>query len=101
MVQKLQEDQRDEALSQLPGWQLSASADAISRRYVFRNFNEAFGFMSRVAMQAEKIDHHPEWSNVYRTVDVSLTTHSVRGLSELDVSMAKFMDRIADTNSTR
>ena len=69
--------------------------DAIRRVFTFANFNEAFGFMSRAALYAEKLDHHPEWSNVYKTVDVTLSTHSVDGLSELDIKMARFMDKVA------
>jgi 4a-hydroxytetrahydrobiopterin dehydratase len=63
---------------------------------LFKNFNEAFGFMTRVAMQAEKLDHHPEWFNVYKTVDVTLATHDVDGLSDLDIKLARFMDKVAN-----
>ncbi|MCB1457682.1 MAG: 4a-hydroxytetrahydrobiopterin dehydratase [Nitratireductor sp.] len=92
MVKLLQEAERASALASLPEWELSTVGDAISRRFSFRDFNEAFGFMTQVALQAEKVDHHPEWSNIWRRVDVRLTTHSVRGLSHLDVEMARFMD---------
>ncbi len=96
MAEKLEGKSREEALGSLRHWQTVEGRDAIRREFTFKNFNEAFGFMSRVALYAEKLDHHPEWSNVYKSVDVTLTTHSVDGLSELDIRMAKFMDRIAD-----
>ena len=69
--------------------------DAIARRFVFKDFNAAFGFMTRAALVAEKMDHHPEWSNVYRTVEVTLTTHDAKGLTGLDIALAEAMDRIA------
>ncbi len=69
--------------------------DAIRRSYRFRDFNAAFGFMSRVALTAEKLDHHPEWSNVYNRVDVTLTTHDAGGVTDLDVALATFMDAAA------
>lgn len=92
---KLTNGERSAALARLAGWQQVAGRDAITRRYVFKTFNEAFGFMTRVALVAEKMDHHPEWSNVYRTVDVTLTTHDAGGLTERDVRLAEAMDRIA------
>ena len=95
MVQKLESPAREEALAALDGWQVVEGRDAIRREFTFANFNEAFGFMSRVAMYAEKLDHHPEWSNVYKTVDVTLSTHSADGLTELDVKMARFMNKAA------
>lgn len=95
MANKLQGAARDEALDALTGWSLVEGRDAISKIFTFKNFNQAFGFMARVAMQAEKLDHHPEWSNIYKTVDVTLTTHDAGGLSELDVKMARFMDKAA------
>ena len=82
------------ALEQLPGWGAVEGREAISRRFEFRNFNEAFGFMTRVALYADKADHHPEWSNVYKTVDVTLATHDADGVTERDLAMARFMDRI-------
>ena len=69
--------------------------DAITKTFTFKNFNEAFGWMSRVAMAAEKMDHHPEWFNVYKTVEVTLATHDVGGLSGLDIKLAKMMDKMA------
>ena len=77
------------------GWTLQPDRDAIHKRFVFRNFVEAFGFMTRAALWAEKLDHHPEWSNVYKTVDVTLTTHDCDGLSALDIKLAQKMDSLA------
>lgn len=77
------------------GWSMVEGRDAIAKRFVFRNFVEAFGFMTRAALWAEKLNHHPEWSNVYKTVDVVLTTHDCDGLSELDVKLATRMDQLA------
>lgn len=82
------------ALLLLEGWSAVQSRDAIQKTYVFKNFSEAFGFMSRVALQAEKIDHHPEWSNVYNRVSVTLTTHDAKGVTQLDISLAAFMDQL-------
>ncbi len=93
MAEKLQGSERDEALAGLSGWTQVTGRDAISKTFVFRNFNEAFGWMSRVAMMAEKLDHHPEWSNVYKTVEVTLSTHDVDGLTSLDIKLARFMDK--------
>lgn len=76
------------------GWQLLEERDAISKTFKFRDFTEAFGWMARVALAAEKHDHHPEWFNVYNRVDVTLTTHDAGGLSELDVTLAHLMDGI-------
>ena len=85
-----------EVLSQLPVWAAApGERDAIRRQVVFGDFSRAFGFMTRVAMQAEKLDHHPEWSNVYSKVDIVLTTHDAGGVTELDVEMAKFIDGVA------
>ncbi len=95
MPKRLSAEARDEALLTLTGWRLADGREAITKRFVFRDFNEAFGWMSRVAMLAEKLDHHPEWSNVYRTVEVTLATHDVDGLSELDVRLARAMDSLA------
>ena len=84
------------AIAALTGWQAVAMRDAIEKRYRFPNFNAAFGFMARVAMFAEKLNHHPEWTNVYNRVDVTLTTHDAGGVTELDVRMAQFMDEVAE-----
>jgi 4a-hydroxytetrahydrobiopterin dehydratase len=85
----------DIAIAALSGWQAVAMRDAIEKRFRFANFNAAFGFMARVAMFAEKLNHHPEWTNVYNRVDVMLTTHDAGGVTELDVRMAQFMDEAA------
>jgi len=85
-----------EVLAQLPIWTAAkGEREAIYRKVVFGDFSRAFGFMSRVAMQAEKLDHHPEWGNVYSKVDIILTTHDAGGVTELDVQMAKFIDAVA------
>ncbi len=95
--EKLDDAARGQALDRLSaqGWQHDAARDAISKRFKFADFNAAFGFMARAALVAEKMDHHPEWSNVYNRVDVTLTTHDVGGLSELDVALAQKMDALA------
>lgn len=79
-------------LAELPAWQQAPEREAITRHFRFKDFNAAFGFMTRVAMQAEKLDHHPEWRNVYAEVEVVLTTHEIQGLSQRDVSLARWMD---------
>lgn len=83
------------ALSQLTGWQAVEGRDAISKSFRFKDFNAAFGFMTCVALEAEKRDHHPEWFNVYNRVEVVLTTHDADGVSALDVALAQFMDLLA------
>ena len=83
------------ALAQLPGWNAAPDRDAITKTFKFVDFNEAFGFMTRVALTADKLDHHPEWFNVYNRVEVLLTTHDADGVTELDVQLAKFMDSAA------
>jgi len=92
MVQKLSDADRKDALADLEGWQHDAGRDAISKAFKFADFVAAFGFMTRVALHAEKADHHPEWSNVYNTVDITLTTHDCDGLSERDIELAKQID---------
>ncbi|MGJ4858768.1 4a-hydroxytetrahydrobiopterin dehydratase [Labrys sp. KB_33_2] len=94
---KLNDDERRSALAELANWAATPGRDAIRRVFVFRNFNEAFGFMARAALTAEKLNHHPEWSNVYKTVDVTLSTHDADGLTELDLKLARNMDKIAAT----
>jgi len=76
------------------GWNQLEERDAIHKKFTFSNFNEAWGFMSRVALQAEKMNHHPEWFNVYNKVDVTLSSHDVKGLSDRDIRLATFMDKI-------
>lgn len=84
------------ALADLPAWSVAdGDRDAISRTFRFSDFNAAFGFMTRVALKADKMDHHPEWSNVYNRVEVLLTTHDADGVTDLDVQMARFMDEAA------
>ena len=97
MAELLSEQERQTALAALDGWAIVEGRDAITRTFKFKNFNQAFGFMSRVAMQAEKMDHHPEWFNVYGTLDVTLATHDAGGVTALDVEMATFMNKIANT----
>ena len=95
MAQKLTGQARKEALARLSGWNEATGRDAISKKFVFKDFNQAFGFMTRAALAAEKMDHHPEWFNVYKTVEVTLSTHDAGGLTELDVKLAGAMDRLA------
>ena len=83
------------AVAQLKGWKAVDGRDAISKNYTFADFNAAFGFMTRVALKADKMDHHPEWSNVYNKVEVVLTTHDAGGVTEKDVTLAAFMDEVA------
>ncbi len=97
MTEKLQGPARAEALAPLTasGWTEVEGRDAITRTYTFANFVEAFGFMARAALEAEKMGHHPEWLNVYKTVEVTLSTHDAGGLTELDTKLAAKMDALA------
>jgi 4a-hydroxytetrahydrobiopterin dehydratase len=95
MAQKLSGEARSRALARLKGWSEVKGRNAINKKFVFADFNEAFGFVARVALTAEKLDHHPEWSNVYKTVEVTLSTHDAGGLTELDVKLAEAMDKFA------
>jgi 4a-hydroxytetrahydrobiopterin dehydratase len=95
-MRKFEASARGSALAMLSGWSLVEGRDAITKRFQFRDFSEAFGWMARVALAAEKADHHPEWFNVYRTVDVTLSTHDAGGLTEKDIALAKVMDQLAD-----
>jgi 4a-hydroxytetrahydrobiopterin dehydratase len=95
MAQKLDEAARKGLAARLPGWTMATGRDAIQRTFKFEDFSEAFGFMARAALVAEKMDHHPEWTNVWNRVDVTLSTHSAGGLTELDVKLAEAMDKIA------
>jgi 4a-hydroxytetrahydrobiopterin dehydratase len=92
---KLTADERKAALAKLPGWSEVSGRDAISRKFEFKDFNQAFGFMTRAALVAEKMDHHPEWFNVYKTVEVTLSTHDAGGVTGLDIKLAEAMDKIA------
>ncbi|MGN6312065.1 MAG: 4a-hydroxytetrahydrobiopterin dehydratase [Xanthobacteraceae bacterium] len=95
MVERLTKDARAAALRELKGWAEVEGRDAISRTFVFKDFNEAFGFMARVAVAAEKADHHPEWRNVYKTVEVTLSTHDAGGVTARDIDLAKAMNAAA------
>ncbi len=94
MTDKLEGDARAQALSGLDGWSEDEGRDAISKSFTFADFNQAFGWMTRAALVAEKMDHHPEWFNVWNRVDVTLSTHSAGGLTDLDIRLAKKMDAI-------
>ena len=95
MVEKLSADARKAALKELSGWSDVSGRDAIARTFTFRDFNEAFGFMTRAALVAEKSDHHPEWRNVYKTVEVVLATHEAGGVTARDIELAQAMNAIA------
>lgn len=95
MVAKLDKPQRAAALKDLKGWSDDGKRDAIRKTFVFADFVEAFGFMTKAALVAERMDHHPEWSNVYKTVNVLLTTHDAGGLTMKDVELARAMDQAA------
>lgn len=84
----------DRAVRELSGWSVAADRDAIAKTFVFADFNAAFGFMARVGLMAEKMDHHPEWLNIYNRVEVTLSTHDAGGVTSLDVQMARFMDLV-------
>lgn len=93
MIAKLTPEQIREALAALPLWTLDESRGAIRRDFVFADFNEAFGFMTRIALAAERADHHPEWFNVYNRVEMTLSTHDCHGLSQRDIDMAHLAER--------
>jgi len=96
MAERLSAETRKAALQELlPGWTDTPGREAIARTFIFKDFNEAFGFMTRVALVAEKSDHHPEWRNVYKTVEVVLATHDAGGVTTLDIGLAKAMNAIA------
>lgn len=94
-ITPLNADERARLLPTLPGWQLQADRDAIFKRFEFADFNAAWGFMSRVALEAERANHHPEWRNVWNTVEVTLTTHDAPGLSMRDVELARKIEQFA------
>jgi 4a-hydroxytetrahydrobiopterin dehydratase len=96
MVDQLSEAERADALDGLPDWDYDDARDAIVRRFVFADFNEAFGFMTRVALLAERADHHPEWSNVWNRVEITLTTHDAGGLSERDIELAEAIEALLE-----
>ena len=95
MAERLSAEARKSALKELSGWTEATGREAIQRTFVFKDFNEAFGFMARSALVAEKSDHHPEWRNVYKTVEVVLATHDAGGVTALDIDLAKAMNAIA------
>lgn len=95
MTRKLNEAERRDFFAAFPGWAPIADRDAVRKTFVFADFGTAWGFMSRVALAAEKADHHPEWTNVYNRVEITLTTHDVNGLSERDAALAAFIERAA------
>jgi 4a-hydroxytetrahydrobiopterin dehydratase len=94
MIQTLTADERAQQIASLHGWQTVVDRDAIHRRFEFADFNEAFGFMTRVAIKAQEMDHHPEWFNVYNKVDITLSTHEANGVTERDIELASFIDSI-------
>lgn len=95
MAERLSGEARRTALAELAGWAEVEGRDAITRTFTFKDFNAAFGFMTRAALVAEKSDHHPEWRNVYRTVEVVLATHDAGGVTARDIALAKAMNAIA------
>lgn len=95
MAERLTGEDRRMALGGVPGWSEVSGRDAIQRTFTFKDFNEAFGFMTRAGLVAEKMDHHPEWTNVYKTVEVVLSTHDAGGLTALDIKLARAMNEIA------
>ena len=95
MAEKLTGSARAAALAKLDGWTEVQGRDAIRKKFTFKDFNEAFGFMARAALVAEKLDHHPEWFNVYNRVEVTLATHDAGGVTERDIKLAGEMDRLA------
>ncbi len=94
MVEKLTDDAKAAALAQLNGWRVAPDGDSIEKSFQFADFNAAWGFMTQVALQAERLDHHPEWRNVYGTVDIALSTHDCGGVSERDIALAAFIDSL-------
>lgn len=95
MAERLSAAARQRLADELPGWEPVEGRDALKKTFKFKSFNEAWGFMSRVALAAEKLNHHPEWFNVYNRVEITLTTHDCDGLSDLDVTLAKRIDKFA------
>lgn len=95
MVELLNTDDRKRALAELDGWTMADGRSAICRTFQFKTFKQAFAFMTQCAMRAEQLDHHPEWSNSYNRVDVVLATHTVNGVTRLDIQLARFMNKVA------
>ncbi len=95
----LMEVEREAALAELPGWSWDAERNAIAKSFRFRDFRAAFGFMTEVALAAERADHHPEWSNVWNRVDILLTTHSAKGLTQQDIALARIIEGIRSSGA--
>ena len=95
MVARLEGDARQQALAGLKGWKEDAGRDAITKEFRFADFNRAFAFVTQIALKAERMDHHPEWSNVYNRVTVALSTHECGGVSQRDIDLARFIDTLA------
>lgn len=95
MISRLSEEERITALESLPDWSYNPERDGIQRSFRFSDFTAAFGFMTSVALIAEKADHHPEWTNIYNRVDILLTTHDAKGLSKRDIALARQIDALA------
>jgi 4a-hydroxytetrahydrobiopterin dehydratase len=95
MIHKLTSEERAAKLAPLHGWQAVPGRDAIQREFKFADFNEAFGFMTRVAIKAQEMNHHPEWFNVYHKVAITLSTHDANGVTERDIELARFIDEVA------
>ncbi|MFC5429211.1 4a-hydroxytetrahydrobiopterin dehydratase [Paraburkholderia denitrificans] len=95
MINRLTSEERATQLAELHGWQSVAGRDAIARTFRFADFNEAFGFMTRIAIKAQEMNHHPEWFNVYSRVEITLSTHEADGLTARDIALARFIDSIA------
>ncbi|SDC14816.1 4a-hydroxytetrahydrobiopterin dehydratase [Sphingomonas sp. YR710] len=95
-IEALDEAERNDALDGVPDWDYDEARDAINRRFTFADFSAAFAFMTRVALLAEKADHHPEWSNVWNRVDIMLTTHDAGGLSHRDIALAEAIDALLE-----
>jgi 4a-hydroxytetrahydrobiopterin dehydratase len=96
MTEKLSAESLDAAMALLPHWSHDAAQDRITRQFKFGDFSQAFAFMTRVALAVEKADHHPDWSNVYNKVTISLSTHDAGGISQKDIHLAKKIDALAD-----
>lgn len=99
MIEKLSKQARADALKSLPAWRVMPERDAIERHVQFPDFAAAFAFMTKLALYAEKVNHHPEWANIFNQVTVILTTHDCRGLSKLDIDFAQYVDRVLDDTS--
>lgn len=97
MVRKLDANERQSIRAELPEWQMVEGRDALTRTFKFPDFSAAFAFMTRVALAAEKLDHHPEWFNVWNRVEITLSTHDAGGLTERDIKLAKIIDKLANS----